>query len=666
MSEPYGATPQEWDHFSLLLGLTEDLLPVVANPDAEISPQSKMRSLGKTPSRYNSHGQVAGIANWTQKKATSVEVAAWREVSDLGICIQTRHVRALDCDIDGNNVFADIVHDQINNALAQALPCRRRANSSKFLLAFTLEGNYAKRTIRTDHGIIEFLANGQQFVAAGTHSSGARIEWEGGLPDDIPILTPAQFEALWTKLTEAFASDGTADVAVPTIRHTKLNEATKNDPVAQSLIDLGIVTATERDGRLHIVCPFEAEHTAGGDKSATTYFPAFTGGFERGHFSCLHAHCANRSDGDFLSALGLSSGSDAGEFEVSVPEVSEQKEGHIHSENKYTFQRWQDFINAKPPSFHIKGVLPEAALAVVYGAPGSGKTFLVMDMGFAVAQGVPWRGLKTKQGTVAYIAAEDAHGVRMRAKAYADEHKIDSMPFYILGASPNFRDFDDMTQVAKAVVALGDVSLIFVDTWARALAGGDENSAKDVGEAVSLCAKLYRATGATVVLVHHSGKDSTKGARGSTALLGACDAEIEVTRCDDDREAQVTKLKNSADGARFAFKLRPVPVGLDDDGEVVTSCVLEHVATQAKIDRKALEPKGVNEKLVLRALDDLSIGGPVVTADVIDAAVNHMPFDSASGKRDQRRKSAVVALNALLERGILTAEGNQISRKGEQ
>ena len=660
----YGATPQEWDQFSLILGLTADLLPVVSNPNAEISPQSKMRSLGKTPSRFNSHGQVAGIANWTQKFATSREVTAWRNVEDLGICIQTRHVRALDVDIDGNNVIAKDIHDKINDTLAQALPCRRRADSSKFLLAFILDGEYPKRVIRTDYGIIEFLANGQQFIAAGTHPNGSRYEWADGLPEDIPVLDAATFERLWTILTEAYASDGTSDVAAPAVRHTKLAEAAQNDPVAQSLTNLGVVKSTERDGRLHIACPFEAEHTAGGDDSATTYFPAFTGGYSRGHFSCLHAHCSERTDGDFLAALGLSTGSDAGEFEVEVP--TQESVASEHTSQKYTFQPWQDFINAKPPSFHVKGVLPQAALAVIYGAPSSGKTFLAMDIGFAVAQGVPWRGLKTIQGTVAYIAAEDSHGVRMRAKAYAQEHKVEHMPFYILGAAPNFRDFDDMTQVAKAVVALGDVSLIFVDTWARALAGGDENSAKDVGEAVTLCAKLNRATGATVILIHHSGKDSTKGARGSTALLGACDAEIEVSRCEDDREAQVTKLKNSADGARYAFKLRVVPVGVDDDGEVVSSCVLEHVETQAKVDRKAREPKGVNEKLVLRALDDISIGGPVATVEVIDTAVNHIAFDAGEGKRDKRREHVLRAMNALVERRILAVEGNQISRSEQE
>lgn len=657
-----GATQQEWDHFHLILGLTADLLPVVSNPDAIISPQSKIKSLGKTPSRYNNHGQVAGIANWTQKHATAAEVAAWCEVPDLGICIQTRRVRALDCDISDNPVFARIVREAIDDALSLALPCRRRANSSKFLLAFALDGEYAKRTIQTDHGTIEFLATGQQFVAAGTHPSGERYAWDGKLPDDIPNLAAVQFESLWTKLVEAFASDGTSDVAAPTIRHAKITGAIDNDPVAQSLINSNIALSTERDGRIHLVCPFSSEHTGDSDESATTYFPAFTGGFERGHFKCLHAHCSGRTDAEFLAALGL--GASGGEFEVEASEVLSEKEGGVSDTNKYVFQAWADLINAKPLAWHIKGVLPRATLCVIYGAPSSGKTFFALDLGCAVARGVPWRGAKVRQGTVAYVAAEDAHGVRMRARAYAQAHNIESMPFYVLDASPNFRDFADMTQVAKAVVALGDVSLIVVDTWARALAGGDENSAKDVGEAVSLCAKLHRATGATVVLVHHSGKDSTKGARGSTALLGAVDCEIEVSRCDDEREAGITKMKNGVDGTRFAFRLRVVPVAVDDDGDVVSSCVLEHI--EARAPRLALEPRGVNERIVLRALDDLCVGGPVATADAIDAAVSRMPFDDASGKRDQRRKSAIAALNALIGQGVLTAEGNEIRRKGEQ
>lgn len=660
----YGATQKEWDHFSLVLDLTDDLLPVVSNPNAEISPNSKMKGIGKTPSRFNTRGQVAGIKDWTQKHTTQAEVELWSDVTDLGICIQTRYVRAIDVDIDNNDVIAKDVYDEITKFLQSSLPCRRRANSSKFLLAFTLSGDFTKRIIRTDHGIIEFLANGQQFIAAGTHSSGTRYEWEGGLPDDIPSLDADTFERLWARLVECFATDGSSsETSTPTIKHEKLKGAVSDDPVAQHLIDSLFALSTERDGRIHIICPFASEHTNDSDESATTYFPAFTGGFKRGHFKCLHAHCAGRSDADFLAALGFATGSGNDEFDVEAPEAPTDGAA---PKNKYVFESWEAFIDAPAPQFHIKGVLPEAELVVIFGDSGSGKTFLGMDMGMAVARGEPWRGLRVKQGAVAYIAAEDAHGVRMRAKAYAQHNEIEKgqMPFYMLGASPNFRDQDDMTRVAKAVYALGPVSLIFVDTWARVIAGGDENSAKDVSEAVNMCAKLHRSTGATVVLIHHSGKDSSKGARGSSALRAAADGEIEVSRFEDDREAQVMKLKNSQDGARYGFRLHVVPVGVDEDGDVVSSCVVEHTDVKVREKKTKMEAKGVNEKMVMRAVNDLCVGGAVSQQEIIDAAVSHIAFDPAEGKRDKRREHVLRALNALSERGSLVTDNGMVSMKG--
>jgi hypothetical protein len=172
--QPWGASPADWTHLAERLGLLADLLPVVSNPDATISPSSKLRDLGKTPSRYDVHGQVVGIPKWTQHQATERDVQRWSASPDLGVCVQTRRVRAIDVDI-GDQVKAREVLELLG--LAVALPMRRRANSGKCLLVFDMPGEFAKRIIRTADGIIEFLATGQQFIAVGTHPSGARYEW---------------------------------------------------------------------------------------------------------------------------------------------------------------------------------------------------------------------------------------------------------------------------------------------------------------------------------------------------------------------------------------------------------------------------------------------------------------------------------------------------------
>jgi predicted P-loop ATPase len=202
----YGARPEDWDTLTLLAGLTADLLPVVSNPHAEISPDSKMKDLGKTPSRYNGNGQVVGIPGWSQHVSSDADIARWSRNSDLGICIQTRDVRALDVDV-ADQALAHTILGFIEERIdpGSNLPLRYRKNSGKCLLAFRLDGERRKRRMKVEGGIIEFLGDGQQFIAVGTHPSGVRYEWSGGLPDDFPVFSIEQFDALWSALAERFA-----------------------------------------------------------------------------------------------------------------------------------------------------------------------------------------------------------------------------------------------------------------------------------------------------------------------------------------------------------------------------------------------------------------------------------------------------------------------------
>ncbi len=292
----YGATSSEWALFDTVLGLTSDLLPVVSNPNAVISPNSKMKALGKTPSLYNRQRQAAGMVNWTSKQTTAAEVQKWMAEPDYGICLQTRSVRALDIDVEDKEAaraIGDFIIDRVGS-----LPVRCRANSPKCLIAFRLPGDMPKRVIKVDGGIIEFLATGQQFIACGTHSSGARYEWAGGLPDDFPELTLEQFESLWSALVEQFA--------IETPSEGKLRRRGETiEGVHDDVVDKLDVLSWGKDGQAFITCPWFSNHSMDSGESQTAYFPAGTNGYEQGHFACRHAGCANRSDNDFLDALGL-------------------------------------------------------------------------------------------------------------------------------------------------------------------------------------------------------------------------------------------------------------------------------------------------------------------------------------------------------------------------
>lgn len=297
-----GALPVEWSHFDLVLGLTSELLPVVSNTAATISPTSSLKKLGKTPSIYNKGGCAVGIPDWPAKYATLPEITKWSAVPDYGICIQTRLVRALDIDVPDVSRARKIA-DRIEQLIGHKLPKRFRGDSGKCLLGFTLSGVMGKRDFQCEGGLVEFLATGQQFIAAGTHQDGARYEWEGGLPLGFPEITLEQFEHVWSELVREFSVDGTSSNTSGAARKRDA-DVLLPDPIGDFLKGKSLVLAEDR-GALHIACPWIDEHSSGsaGDGS-TSYFPAGTRGYEQGHFKCLHAHCSSRSDGDFLIALG--------------------------------------------------------------------------------------------------------------------------------------------------------------------------------------------------------------------------------------------------------------------------------------------------------------------------------------------------------------------------
>lgn len=303
-TQNWGAAPEDWFHLSLVLGLTADLLPVVSNPEAPISPNSKLKTAGKTPSRYNANRQVAGVKDWTTKRATDDDLTRWAKERDYGICLQTRVARALDVDVSDTDLAGDImafILDEVG-----PLPMRYRDNSPKFLMTFQLDGQFEKRILRTAGGNIEFLANGQQFIAVGTHPSGARYEWENGLPDELPVLTEEKFEALWAALSERFGIADSITGRRSRARDRSEQDETATDETADYLDANGWTLEWGGAGERYIRCPFEDGHSSvSADNTATAYFPAGTGGFEQGHFRCLHASCEHRNDGDFLNAIGI-------------------------------------------------------------------------------------------------------------------------------------------------------------------------------------------------------------------------------------------------------------------------------------------------------------------------------------------------------------------------
>jgi hypothetical protein len=323
----------------------------------------------------------------------------------------------------------------------------------------------------------------------------------------------------------------------------------------------------------------------------------------------------------------------------------------------------------RPPPYFVQDVLPKADLAVVYGAAGSGKSFFTLDLGAAIARGEPWRGKRVTKGRVLIIAAEGSGGYGKRIKAYAQHNKVDLtyLDIGVITAAPNFMLQEDITAVMEAVKAAGGTDLIFVDTFAQVTPGANENSGEDMGQALAHAKVLREVSGATVVLIHHSGKDASRGARGWSGIKAAADAEIEVVKKGANHCAYVTKMKDGEDGMEFSFELVSIKLGCNENGDQITSCVVEH--SDKKFLRKDVNGKststkqmGSNQKMICLAAGELGAStkeGASMEA-IIDQVINSIPYDPAIIQKDQRRPHVIRALEKLCDNGVLVVRGKRV------
>ncbi len=274
---------------------------------------------------------------------------------------------------------------------------------------------------------------------------------------------------------------------------------------------------------------------------------------------------------------------------------------------------WYGDEDAAPPlSWMVKGLLVDGGFSAVYGGPGASKSFLVLDLALHIAHGLDWFGRRVRQGPVLYVSGEGASGMLLRMKAWRREKGDGSRaPFALVPSSVNLFDDDTGAEMliddVKAHAAALEVPLrlVVLDTLSRMIGSGDEDKARDINVVVQRAEKIQRETGAHVLIVHHSGKDRDRGMRGSNALLGAADAVIEVSRHEESGicEGKIVKVKDGSADAPFKYTLRQSVLGVDEEGEDITSAVVE--PTDASPGATRGRPNLTNaEKIALEALDE--------------------------------------------------------------
>lgn len=321
---------------------------------------------------------------------------------------------------------------------------------------------------------------------------------------------------------------------------------------------------------------------------------------------------------------------------------------------RFRFHDPREIINRRPPPWLIKGVLPRGDVCILFGAPGSGKSFVAFDMGAAVARGIPWQGRKTTKGRAGVIVAEGSGGAGNRVKAYCAKYNLEpeEVDIKIMTAAPNFLEKEDIKDVIDAVKAAGPMDLMIVDTFAQVTPGANENAGEDMGLALGNAKLIKETTGATVLLIHHAGKDQSKGARGWSGIKAAADAEIEVLRHDTGaREVKITKMKDGEDGLSWPFALETVLLGTDEDGEPVTSCVISAAdARPVRLDteaRSGVRRVGRVAQHILDTMDGIDKTLQSMRLDAfVERCVGGMPTPEPD-QRDARRQHVMRAIRVL-------------------
>jgi hypothetical protein len=251
----------------------------------------------------------------------------------------------------------------------------------------------------------------------------------------------------------------------------------------------------------------------------------------------------------------------------------------------------------------IKDILVDGGIATIYGESGSTKSFLAIDLAMHLATGSEWFGLEVNRGIpIIYTALEGFRGVVKRIKGWCKKNNLSPSNIFIdhdsllLGEQGSVESFINYYKASNF-----NRGMIIIDTFNMACPNIEENSAKEMSGVITKAKLIAEKLNSTVLIIHHSGKDESRGMRGSSSLKASMDTIIYVKQDSNGNcEWSLEKSKDSECGIRYGYRLETLE--LDMDGEVETTCILDKLGEMLEKKKKAkLTPK---QTRVLNLLKD--------------------------------------------------------------
>lgn len=328
----------------------------------------------------------------------------------------------------------------------------------------------------------------------------------------------------------------------------------------------------------------------------------------------------------------------------------------LHSPIKHLslFLRERDFESLPEYRWLIKNVLPASGIAILYGKPGEGKTFLAIDLGEGIAHGTEAWGQKFEPGSVVYVVAEGLEGIGKRTQGWRDFHE--KLPagdnFIAYRQCVNFREAEEVEKFVDGIrhqlSVQGDpLRLLVIDTLSQNFGNGEENMQSAMSAFIGNIQRIVAEFGCLALILHHPSRSSPGSARGSSVVDGAADAMLQVSQQGDGLLVKVTKQKEGESGASLFFERHVVPV--DAKGGEETTLVVRFREHRNEASNPKKESLGAKQALALKVLADAK--APLNEQEWLDVFCKSGGADGTRGS-----KSFFDAKPKLIERGLVVEE----------
>jgi hypothetical protein len=256
---------------------------------------------------------------------------------------------------------------------------------------------------------------------------------------------------------------------------------------------------------------------------------------------------------------------------------------------KLTF--FDECSTAAPKRWLIKGVVAIGETSSWIAPPGKGKSALQTDISVNIAAGMDWRGYRSKgPHGVVYFAFERGDLVKRRLTAYARRRNLKALPIAVASQIIDLMHPGCVEIILATILAAEQrfgirVGYIVIDTFAKGIAagGGDEDKARDQNKCLTNLRRLHERAELHVAIVGHTGKDETRGSRGSNAHPADVDVQVQISG-DEIKFARVIKGNDQPEGELTSFKLASAELGVDEDGDTINTAILsdEEIKTAPK------------------------------------------------------------------------------------